>query len=37
MGAETRKKSNDDHSAPDNPMVPHWFPVLGNKEAEKGI
>lgn len=30
MGARTRKKSNDDHTASDDPRVPCWLPVLGN-------
>ncbi|CAB1450889.1 unnamed protein product [Pleuronectes platessa] len=36
MGAGTRKKSNDDddHTASDDPRVPCWLPVSGNKEPD---
>lgn len=31
MGARRRKTSDDDHTAPVDPWVPYWLPVLGNK------
>lgn len=37
MGARRRKKSDDDHTASEDPWVPRWLPVLGNRQRHSDV
>lgn len=37
MGARRRKKSDDDHTASEDPWVPRWLPVLGNRQRHSDM